>query len=71
MKKLALNKETIANLNIDMMNSVKGGVVWPIIRTTTTCTSITHCGQATCLIGVTCIVDTCDGGDTCVSCVEC
>jgi len=59
MKKLALNKEVIANLNSELMNGLKGGVEWPIVRTTTTCTAITNCGQATCF------GDTCDTAFTC------
>ena len=70
-KKLVLNKETVANLNSDMMIKVKGGVDFKQCRTTITCTNYTYCAQATCLIAATCLVDTCDNGNTCQSCTTC
>lgn len=63
MKKLSLNKETIAILNSDMMNRVKGGDDPP--RTggleCAPTEQITQCNPATCMVTEPACWGTCDG----------
>jgi hypothetical protein len=50
-KKLKLSKESVANLNIDLLINVKGGVLTEIITcdgpcdTDLTCGDLSYCGQ--------------------------
>lgn len=72
MKKLTLNKETIANLNNDTMKRLNGGNDVPQ-PTLYTCLPVNTCGNNnTCYGYATCAGVTCDGafscnpGDTCL-----